>query len=283
MTLKELCEAILVAEDDIVIDNNIRLLRKETLLEICGSLIRYDLVTTRVTLAHSSVFEFLTSQAIKASDMRTYYLDRLTAQSSVTRRCIGYMCLPAFSSGCCPTHDALVQRVQDWPLLTYIAKTLFAHLHYTDLNDDMRSILLRFFATHHLPRGGNFGAWVQVFMPDVRDNIEESTPLYYAARFGLVHIVRLILNTEERSSLELRGGRQMSTPLQVASWVGRTEVVRELLKAGASINETNKYGETSLMWAVAYGYSEIEQLLRNAGATLNDYQTELSPSLNNVA
>ena len=160
MTLKELCEAILVAEDDIVINNNVRLLRKETLLEICGSLIRYDLVTTRVTLAHSSVFEFLTSQAIKASDMRTYYLDRLTAQSSVTRRCIGYMCL--LSSGGCPTHDALVQRVQDWPLLTYIAKTLFAHLHYTDINDDVRSILLRFFATHHLPRGGNFGAWVQV-------------------------------------------------------------------------------------------------------------------------
>lgn len=59
--------------------------------------------------------------------------------------------------------------------------------------------------------------------------------------------------------------------------------MRELLKAGGSINETHKCGETSLMWVVAFGYSEIEQLLRNAVATLNDYQTELSPSLNNVA
>lgn len=45
--------------------------------------------------------------------------------------------------------------------------------------------------------------------------------------------------------------------------------MNELLKADASIKETNGDGEISLMWTILYSCSEIERMLRDLGATLN--------------
>lgn len=270
MTLTELCEASLIGDKGIDIDDEVRLLKKETLLEVCGSLVRYNPVTAEVTMAHSSVYEFLTSDTIKKTNTRYFHLNANTAENSVTRRCIEYMCLPAFSSGCCADKKELIKRERAWPLLTYIAQTLFGHLQHIHLDNDMKSLLLGFFATHKQPNGGNFGAWVNAFLPRTSKNIEKSTPLYYSARFGLLEVVRLILSTDQRNDLELRGGRRYSTPLHVASWAGETEVVRELLGAGASVNETSQSGSTGLMHAVNNGYKEIEIMLRAAGAKLPD-------------
>ena len=266
MKLHELCEAVLLGEDDIMISDDVRLLRKNMLLEICGSLISYDKTSTEVALAHSSVFEFLTSQALKKSYMEVYFLDEETAQKAVALRCLKYMALPAFSSGYCPK-NTLGQRFADWPLLKYIATTLFTHLHNVELDSKIQAALLPFFATHSLPNGGNFGALVQAFTPDAKIHIVDSTPLYCASGLGLVPLVKLILETDGCSDIERPGGRHKSTPLHVASWANHVEVVQELLKAGADPNGYNALGESCLMWATINRNSEIERLLRDAGAT----------------
>ena len=80
----------------------------------------------------------------------------------------------------------------------------------------------------------------------------------------------MILATEGNRSLELPGGVYRSTPLHVAAWQGRTEVVAELLKAGANARETNDEGKPGLLWAVLFGYEDIERMLKDAGATLDD-------------
>ena len=246
MRLKELSEAIIIGEHSAVIQEDMRLLRDEILLKSCSSLISYDTTSTCVTLAHSSVFIYLTSQEIKASKVRNFYLDERTAYNSVARRCINYMLLPAFDIGACPDWETLSNRLDQWPLLRYVAETLFAHLYYIDLDNDMTSFLLRFFATHDNPNGGNFGAWVQACFPNVTGNIEDSAPLYYAARYGLLQIVPMILATESNKSLELPGGVYRSTPLHVAAWQGRTEVVAELLKAGADAKGNKRRRETRI-------------------------------------
>lgn len=46
MNWKALSEAVILHEDDSVIDNVIRLIRKSTVLEACESLISYDVNTT---------------------------------------------------------------------------------------------------------------------------------------------------------------------------------------------------------------------------------------------
>ena len=270
MTLKELSEAIIIGEHSAVIHEDMRLLRDEVLLKSCSSLISYDAESTCITLSHSSVFIYLTSKEVKNSDVCQYYLDAQTAYNSITRRCINYMMLPAFREGACLDWETLQIRFDQWPLLRYVSETLFAHLYYIDLDSEMTSLLLHFFATHDQPRGGNFGAWVQACFPNATNNIEESTPLYYAARYGLLQIVRVILATEGTRSLERAGGVFRSTPLHVAAWQGRTEVIAELLKAGASAKETNDEGRPGLIWAVLFGYTEIERMLRDAGAELDE-------------
>lgn len=271
MTLRELCEAVIVEENSVVINDDVRLLNPKRTLELCSSLISYDNRSTMVTLAHSSVKDYLSSKEIRDSEVRSFYLDPAAAFQAVSTRCINYLMLPAFRSGCCQTETKLNRRFDRWPLLTYIAETLFDHLELVDLHDSaFVDLLLRFFATHHLPRGGNFGAWVQAFIPLTTFNIQSSTPLFYAARFGLVGLVRLIFKTQGKGDLEKPGGPFSSTPLHVASWAQHTEVVKELLEAGADAKEHGFDGSNGLYCAVMSGNKAIEYMLRNAGATLDE-------------
>ena len=76
----------------------------------------------------------------------------------------------------------------------------------------------------------------------------------------------MILALEGTKNLEAPGGVYDSSPLHVATWLGRTDVVRELLKAGANAREVNQDGTPALLWAAKYGFVEIDRMLRDAGA-----------------
>lgn len=165
--------------------------------------------------------QYLTSKEIEDSDMSEFFLDEEAAETDITVRCLNYLCLPAFNDGYCPTKDSLAKRFKEWPLLPYIAQTFFNHLVYITLDESFKTILLRFSDTQTQPHGGNFGAWVQAFYPATRANIESSAPLYYAARFGLSSIVKLILAREGTKDLEKAGGAFGCTPLHVAAWAGQ--------------------------------------------------------------
>lgn len=270
MLFSELCEAVITTKDGVVITDDMRLLRPEVLLRICGSLISYDRSTKKVILAHSSVMQYLTSQTIRATDVSEFYFDETTANNDIAVRCLNYLNQPDFSSGHCTSHRALMQRFKEWPLLPYLADLLFDHLSYITLNDNVKATLLRFFESHSQPRGGNFGAWVEAFTTGGNDYIETSTPLYYASRFGLLPIVKLIVALEGTKNLEAPGGLYGSSPLHVATWLGRTDVVKVLLKAGANPMGVNEDGTPALLWAVKYGFVEIESMLRDAGAAFEE-------------
>jgi len=60
-----------------------------------------------------------------------------------------------------------------------------------------------------------------------------------------------------------------NTALVVASKYGYTEIVKLLLEAGADVNVKNKDGETALMKASYNGYTEIVKMLIDAGADVN--------------
>ena len=269
----ELCEAVITGDDEVEISDEQRLLRPDVLFQICSSLISYNTATRRVTLAHSSVFTYLTSQEIRTSDVGGFYLDIPNSINDICIRCINYLSLPAFGSGYCPSWEALAERFDDWPLLSYSTSSLFFHLSDITLTRPLKSSLLNFFATHSQPAGGNFGAWVQAWYFTtqgifVTGTGATTTPLYFAARFGLLSLVRVILSVEGTKDLEVPGGLYDCTPLHVATWQGETEIVKLLLEHGADAEERNCGGKPGLLWAVKYGYQEIEQMLRAAGANL---------------
>ncbi|KAL9608860.1 MAG: hypothetical protein Q9167_006325 [Letrouitia subvulpina] len=275
LSLRELSEAVIIGHQYVEIDDDRRLLKPEILLRICGSLVRYNSNTTEVTLSHSSVWNYLTSAEICYSDASEFYIEIRDMDNSVIRRCLNYLLQPAFSSGACGDWG-LKKRLHDWPLLEYIAGTFIYHLDFVYLGDDsLVELLLQFFSTHSLPHGGNFGAWIEAFNPKTSSNVEQSTPLYYASRFGLLRIVQLILKTDGTRTLEMPGGVLGSTPLHVAAWQGQEEVVEELLRAGANAKEKNFAGESGLLWACRFGFEGIAKMLREAGATLDGVEASM--------
>ena len=274
MTLSELCEAIIIPEDNETISQDMRLLQPRTLLQSLSSLISYNAKTSEINLAHSSVLDYLTSDDLHRSDSSVFFLNEKTAEMELATACLNYLLHPAFDSGYCSSCNEFTDRLQQWPLLPYICDTLFEHLSYISLTEPFIGLLMRFFGTRSTGlRGGNFGAWVAAWGARVGwgleiEDIESSTPLYFAARHGLLPIVKMILQVEGTKHLEQPGGTYGSTPLHVAAWAGQTAVVAELLAAGANPRERNATDDTGLYWAARLGFKDIVAMLRDAGAVL---------------
>ena len=269
---EELCEAVILDEKSGTVDEDARLLQPEDLLQVCSSLVSFDTKENTVVLAHSSVLEYLTSEQIKESEAREFYLDPATADTSLARQCVSYLCSPKLQSGYCIRQTDLDERYQDMPLLDYAAESwpVYAQrIEKRDIDEVTRHLLLRFFGTSKLPRCGNFGAWIQAYHHSAKFDIETSTPLYYAAKFGINSMVKIILAMQGTRHLEVRGGRFGSTPLHVASYSGHFEVVQTLLAAGANAKEANAIGESGLMWAAVERRLDIMKVLLDAGADPN--------------
>ena len=277
LSFEEHYEAVILDERFGTVDEDARLLQPEDLLQVCSSLVSFDTKENTVVLAHSSVLEYLTSEQIKESEVRVFYLDPASADTSLARQCVSYLCSPKLQSGYCKRYTDLEDRYQGMPLLGYAAHSwpvYVQRIEKRDIDEVTRHLLLRFFETSKLPRCGNFGAWVQAYFPSSRIKLETSTPLYYVARFGIHSMVKMILAEQGIRDLEVRGGRRGSTPLHVASAYGRFEVVQTLLAAGANAKESNEMGECGLEFATIANRRDIVKALLDAGADPN-FRNEL--------
>ena len=58
-------------------------------------------------------------------------------------------------------------------------------------------------------------------------------------------------------------------PLMHAAWKGYLQCLKELIAAGADVNEADIDGETPLMWAAEEGQSQCLQELIKSGANVN--------------
>ena len=69
-----------------------------------------------------------------------------------------------------------------------------------------------------------------------------------------------------------------NTPLHSAACAGHTNVVKELISHGASVEVHNENGHTPLMEAASAGHVEIAQQLLEAGAGINTHSNEFKES-----
>lgn len=232
LTLRSLNEAVVVDESSTVFDEDMMLLPPNVLLHICQGLISMDQFG-HVNLAHSSVKEFLTSEWIRASRVRYFSLDPATANAAIMRRCLVYMCLDNFKDGYLLSITGAIARMEAYRFLNYAAYWP-DHGATIELGEAERKLINRFFRTRHLHRRGNFGVWIETLIPGANAEVIETThPLYYAASFGLVLVVKAILASDEDLDINAPGGRVGATPLFAAAWRHNYEVVDILLKAGA--------------------------------------------------
>lgn len=231
--LSQLNEAVVVDEGSTVFDEDMMLLPPKILLHISQGLITID-ASGYVSLAHSSVKEFLTSDWIRESSVKYFALDHKTADSTIMRRCLTYLCLDNFKTGYVPTAAACYARLDEYSLLKYAAHYWAVHAAACDLDEHERSLVNKLFESKDLPRRGNFGVWVQVLLPRVAINVIETTqPLYYAASFGMASVVRAMIESNPRLDINAPGGRVGATPVFIAAWRRNLDVVDILLRAGA--------------------------------------------------
>lgn len=233
LTLDELNEAVILEEKSTILDEDMKLVYPEILLEICQGLISQDELG-KVHLAHASVKDFLTSDWIRFSNMQYFSLDPVTADKTLMRQCLTYLCLDNFRSGHVPSIDDILEREKEHPLLEYAAHFWASHAHSQDFNHDDHHMVKRLFGSRQLTRCGNFGVFVQTLAPEIEvERVEATQPLYYAASFGLAPVVEAILESATAITIDAPGGRFGSTPLYIACWRGHHDVLELLLQAGA--------------------------------------------------
>ncbi|XP_035705994.1 transient receptor potential channel pyrexia isoform X2 [Folsomia candida] len=104
--------------------------------------------------------------------------------------------------------------------------------------------------------------------------INWETPLHEAAYLGNIDILKLLVQNERNlQSLELRGGKDKNTPLNVAVEQGHLDCMEFLLSVGAKPNKFNIYGQTSLqLSAMTKDFQAIQLLIKN-GADVNTRDT----------
>lgn len=153
---------------------------------------------------------------------------------------------------------------RQWPLLSYTSNH-WIHAHSLDasLEPYDQALISKLYSTSNYERGRNFGFWVQcLFSLDPQAGIRvarDTQPLYYA---GLRAMVGSLISANRYRDLDTLGGRNASTALQLACYRGHYKVAKDLLDAGANPYHRDRYGRSSLFYALCHGNKDIADLLR---------------------
>ncbi|EAW10805.1 uncharacterized protein ACLA_052780 [Aspergillus clavatus NRRL 1] len=262
--LSALSEALVLIKGEKTIDDDCRLFDPSVILSICQGLVVYDEHLSVVTLAHSSVKTFLTSESIRDGPAAFYSLTEVEGSRQIYEKCLTYLMLDAFQQPC-PNLDSLDSRLTSFPLLGYASENWAMHCRSDGplgpllVKSDIDEIMM-LLDTHKQKKGGNYTSWVQVLLYEapVRQALI-TPPLYYAASFGMLPVVNRLIETGVE--VDARGGRGNATPLIVASFRGQTPVVQRLLEAGANPRLQDAFGSCSLRWAVKRQWRDVSEIL----------------------
>ncbi|KAF5566576.1 NACHT nucleoside triphosphatase [Fusarium napiforme] len=263
LKLQELADAVVVEDGDDPIGDGIRLHDPMILLEHANGLFEFNPVTQAVSLSHSSIKTFLTSDWIKNSSASYFALGRDTeCHLKIMRWCLTYLSYSEFNSGCGVISKSTMSR---YPFLGYAAWNWPYHLRNPSTRD--WEAVSAFLSTRNSKSGGNYGCWMHVLNQRIHpETLKETQPFYYAASFGFSPLVESMLLFDDNLDLEAPGGSVGSTALQVACFRHQKEVARMLIEAGADFlsrdgSFPNGRGLTSLWWAEANGWVDIVDLM----------------------
>lgn len=271
LTHQELLEAIAIQPYAPHIDEDSRLVSLEDLLHIGNNMIRL-IDGDRVILAHLSVRDFLVSRALETSDTRAAYFSLVPPRShaELAADCLTYLLFTELQAGPCKSSDDYMQRLRKLPLLKYAANAWAYHFKAADVDQTLSTVALTLF----LPESPlAFMSWIQVIHTGTDSNFKwnvypsHATGLYYAASFGLLDIVRYIMDMEcYRIDLDAPGSRFGGTALHAAAIREHFDVMRVLLNAGANPSKGDFDNVTPLHSLASQGCVEGCKILLEFGA-----------------
>jgi hypothetical protein len=127
LKMDELREAIAVEEGDIGLDEE-DLMSAEDIVEICGSLVSYDVESGVMTFSHAKVEEFLGTQCA----------DFILSKLAMANICLDYLSLDIFES---PAQDdfLLEERLKKHPFAIYANQYFGMYIKEIDAEDDLET------------------------------------------------------------------------------------------------------------------------------------------------
>ncbi|XXH00692.1 hypothetical protein Hte_007042 [Hypoxylon texense] len=248
LTIKELEEAIVVdwsqglslLEDDRILPG-----KMNEYLRLCGSLVQYDSETQTATLAHSSVKEFLQSNEIAADQSLQNIIPGPISfmMQHLLRVCLGYLLLPAFSTGYQLDVSARAERHTKWPLLKYCAESLEFYWQESwklgPLPDDVVGMLKTLCGSNYMTNGGYWGTYLEQTCPQYIPHPGAShrllTPLGYAAGRGWNFMVMFMIEHGMTQDLDTPSSFSALPPLLRATCYRQEDTAAILLNAGALV------------------------------------------------
>ena len=276
--LIELVEAIAVDESTSSLDGLQKLFVPEDIFHICGSLVRRSEVTGMLSLAHSSVYDFLTVGRSESHPPSPYHIPAGPSKVVLTKTCLIYLSFPDFNMAVMQAkmdprsyeestlNTAGTGPLADCPFFDYTLRNWWKHLPITqDDLDEVWPFLIQFFDTET----GNFGSSVMLLhhLEGTYRYPMAMLPIHFCATHGLDLVLYRLLHeviTDLESKVE--DGR---TALHMAVENGHEDVVQHLLTQSANADAESADGRTPLQLALESGNEFIAQLLILRGADVN--------------
>ncbi|KAI5840036.1 ankyrin repeat-containing domain protein [Morchella snyderi] len=253
LTVRELQLAVSMSEDCTTFDNS-ALPDRNTLLDVCASLVMVDEKEDTIRLVHYTVQEYLLRNAIISND--------IDSNSMITISCIGFLSLDIFLQGACTSDKSLQDRWNLYPFLDYAAKQLSSHLGGCNEALSTRPIL------RLLSEKGNIESYVQALYIQKGHGREGAYAIYpkgqealhVAAALGHVSATRILLESGANVSATDGLGR---TALPWAAFGGHEYIIKLLIGGGANVSARDKSGITAFERAEKKGHKSVTRLLEN--------------------
>lgn len=280
MTLAELHECLAIEQDMDHIDEEAQLSSPMDIYDLCGSLIAVS-AEGGVILAHLSVKDYLLSDAIKHGKASAFALTLPGANAENAFKCLTYLSFAEFRTGPSRTANEFEARLLSHPFLEHASKYWVSYAENAgSSSEELNSPVLEFFTPSFRPQ---FMSWLQVICSEVvlrRQDLmrtaherrkvgynyypKHATPLYYAASFGIEHVVRALL--EQGAEVNATGGRLGATAFHAAALRGHVKVMDILFQKGADLNKVDFIKKTPLNSAALVDNIEVVKYLLEHGA-----------------
>jgi hypothetical protein len=280
LTLAELYECLAIEQGMDHIDEEAQLSSPMDIYDLCGSLISVT-AEGEVILAHLSVKDYLLSDAIKHSKASTFALSLPEVNTQNAFRCLTYLSFAEFQTGPARTADDFEARLLAHPFLEHASKYWPSYAENAgSSSQELKARVLEFFTPTFRPP---FMSWLQVICSEVvlrhqdlkRISHERrksgynyypkhATSLYYAASFGIEHVVTALL--EQGAEVDATGGRLGATAFHAAALRGHVKVMDILFQKGADPNKLDFIRKTPLNSAALVDNVEVIKYLLEHGA-----------------
>ena len=277
MTAQQISIALAV-EPGVYETDELFLLEREILVDVCNGFVTVDRSNSGVRFAHPTVQEYLSRK-----------LPEAWSGIDCAATCARYLSYAIFSSGACLTQADFLTRRISLTFFDYAAR--FLSLHVQDCAEESPELVAAILHLLSLPQ--NMQAYLQVVHCPNAFEVgvagydwfpRGSSPLHVAATAGYEPAVKAYLQATGNRFVS-RENSLGQTPLHVAAKAGHASSCQTLLDYGASAYHTDRYGYMPLAWAVWGGHHEVVSVFSkqpNIG-TILDRRTNSGETLLHLA